>query len=58
MICYRDITYCDTSINRCENKKCKRHLDTEDEYFSLTKNTSELPVSINDFSKDCEVFNK
>ena len=58
MITYRDVSYCDTDHNKCKNKECQRHLDTEEEHFKLKHNVHKLPISLADFSEACTGFKK
>lgn len=56
MMCYKDVTYCDTPTNKCLNKDCSRHQETNYENFRLIHNANDLPISVSDFSNGCEDF--
>lgn len=58
MLCYKDVTYCDTPKNKCINIDCPRHQETTDEHYSLKHNTDDLPIAVTDFSEYCDGFVK
>ena len=58
MICFKDRAYCNTGENKCSNKQCDRHPETQDKQFTLKKNTHNMPVQYTDFRKDCLSYKK
>ncbi len=56
MICYRDMTYCDSDSNGCTHRQCIRHLQNSSSVYALANNKDKLPVSLDDFSVDCETY--
>ena len=56
MLCYKDRTYCSTHQNKCRNKKCSRHLETENKEYTLDNNKTGLPLALSDFSGNCEDY--
>ena len=53
---YRDMSYCETRVNNCVNRDCKRHMDTNDTFMTLAGNKLDLPIAQADFSKSCNEF--
>lgn len=56
MMVYKDRAYCATEDNKCTHTECTRHQKTTNERFTLKNNTENLPLSITDFSEDCEDY--
>lgn len=50
MICYRDMTFCDSD---CSNLICPRFLSEE---VKEGAKVMELPIALSDFSLDCEDY--
>ena len=47
MLCYKDMTFCDTKRNGCQNTNCHRHMD------HTKTNRTGLPIALCDFSAKC-----
>lgn len=54
MICFRDMTFCDSD---CINTKCPRHFDEQDKRDAgKWWGGPDAPVAFSEFSKDCKDF--
>ena len=54
MICFRDMTFCDSD---CVNTACHRHFGPDDKE-AAERWMDDPPVAWCDFSKDCEEYEK
>ena len=60
MICYRDMSFCDSD---CVNAECPRHFGEKEQigakqWWSTLGADGEAPIAFCDFSKDCGDYMK
>lgn len=58
MICFRDMTFCESSANRCQNEDCRRFFGVEQSEAARKwwgDDEGEAPVAFTDFWDQCPI---